>query len=108
MHGSKLDFSQYCFAFLRLLFILILLLNIAHNVHVHIAVRPCKRMVVVDASHADSGGVGIPQSKQANATRVSRHLRGRAKGENLLVFSHVFFIIVCTRGGKLPISPIHL
>lgn len=48
-------------------------------------------MVAVAASHADFGGVGIPQSKQANATRVSRHVRGRAKGENLLLFSHVFF-----------------
>lgn len=47
-------------------------------------------MVAVAASHADFGGVGIPRSKQANATRVARHLCARAKGESLLVFSHVF------------------
>lgn len=42
------------------------------------------------ASHGDVGGVDIPQSKQRNTIHLANHLRGRARGRTLPIFSSVF------------------
>lgn len=41
-------------------------------------------------SHDDLGGVYIPRSKITNSTRLASRLRGRARGWNLPIFSHLF------------------
>lgn len=41
-------------------------------------------------SHDILGGVYIPRTKLTNTTRLASRLRGRARGWNLPIFSHLF------------------